>query len=371
VISRRGFTLIELMIAMVVSSLLVGMILAIFLRMSVAYRSQQQISDVQQVLGAARAMIEGDAKHAGLQTANGVSYSLGVGSAVVQPVVVQNSSTAPDTVTFVYADTSIQAAVTVASIGGTLTVDDNSQFPTTGLVIVSTPDTTTLVNPSDASGAKLTTFTSCLLMMTGKTGTTSLTLSTAAPFGNLTQSFCTGIALNKTMVYRAVAVSYRINPDPTTGEGVLQRSVTANLYGLNDWEDLAYGFTDLQVATQFYETVATADATTDTTDPDTDVTRDWYSSTKQQTITTSVTESASHTPIQMTISLVARTDKNFEGVTTASTPLLTVTGNTANNTLGDRAAVDLTTTADPLLTGTRVYRYTTFGVDFRNLGVGR
>lgn len=368
--TRRGFTLIELMIAMVVSSLLVGMILAIFLRMSVAYRGQQQVSDVQQVLSAARSMIESDAKHAGLMTANGVAYGTTTGSAVVQPVVVVNSNSGPDTVTFIYADTSIQAAVTTATIGGTVGVDDNSQFPTTGLVIVATPDTTTLVNPSDSTGAKLTTFQSCLLTMTGKTGTTSISLSTTAPYGNLTQSFCSGIALNKTMVYRGVAVSYRIDPS-RPADGVLQRSLTANLYNTNDWEDLGYGFTDLQVATQFYESAATTDSSTDTNDPDTDATRDWYSSTKQQTITTSVTESATHTPIQMTISLVARTDKNVEGVATAATPDLTVSTNTANNTVGDRASVDLTTTADPMLTGSRIYRYTTFGVDFRNLGVGR
>ena len=46
------------MVALIVSSLLVGMILSIFLRMSLAYRGQQQVANVQSVLAGARQMIE-------------------------------------------------------------------------------------------------------------------------------------------------------------------------------------------------------------------------------------------------------------------------------------------------------------------------
>ena len=65
------------MVALLVSSLLVGMILAIFSRMSIAYRGQQQIAGVQQVLAAARATIELDAKQAGLEMAAGLQDRLG------------------------------------------------------------------------------------------------------------------------------------------------------------------------------------------------------------------------------------------------------------------------------------------------------
>ncbi|MBP6847554.1 MAG: prepilin-type N-terminal cleavage/methylation domain-containing protein, partial [Kofleriaceae bacterium] len=44
---RRGFTLIELMIALTISALLIGMILSIFTRMSTAYRTQQYVADLQ------------------------------------------------------------------------------------------------------------------------------------------------------------------------------------------------------------------------------------------------------------------------------------------------------------------------------------
>ena len=42
-----------------------------------------------------------------------------------------------------------------------------------------------------------------------------------------------------------------------------------------------------------------------------------------------------------------------------------------HNALGDRASVPLPSATDPRLMGNRIYRYLTFQVDFRNLGVGR
>ena len=86
----RGFTLIELMVALLVSSLLVGMILAIFSRMSLAYRGQQQIAGVQQVLAAARATIELDAKQAGLGIPQGFKTAM-TGATMQSPVKISNS----------------------------------------------------------------------------------------------------------------------------------------------------------------------------------------------------------------------------------------------------------------------------------------
>ena len=132
----------------------------------------------------------------------------------------------------------------------------------------------------------------------------------------------------------------------------------------NDWQDLAYGFTDLQVATQFFDNDGV-----DTADPDADPKREWYSSETQETLTN---PAAALTPaIQMTISLVSRTDRDVEGIATAATPELRVAANVTNNTLGDRASEPLPSATDPALQGNRIYRYTTFGVDFRNLAVGR
>ena len=49
---------------------------------------------------------------------------------------------------------------------------------------------------------------------------------------------------------------------------------------------------------------------------------------------------------------------------------LLLVANPDNNTIGNRPSVDLTTTTDPALQGAQIYRYITFSVDFRNMGVG-
>jgi hypothetical protein len=78
----------------------------------------------------------------------------------------------------------------------------------------------------------------------------------------------------------------------------------------------------------------------------------------------------------MMITLVARTDRDVEGIGTAATPELTGAASGTplnNNSLGDRPSTVLPVAQpwpDPLLPGNKIYRYTTFQVDFRNLGVG-
>ena len=74
----------------------------------------------------------------------------------------------------------------------------------------------------------------------------------------------------------------------------------------------------------------------------------------------------------MTISLVPRTDRDVEGVFTSFTPNLVGTpGGTTNNMVVNHAAVALPSATDTTLQGKRIYRYVTFQVDLRNLGVGQ
>jgi len=77
------------------------------------------------------------------------------------------------------------------------------------------------------------------------------------------------------------------------------------------------------------------------------------------------------TLLQISISLVARTDRDVEGIATAATPQLIDPAIPNNNTIGNHPSVPLPSATDPALQGARIYRYTTFLVDFRNLGVGR
>jgi hypothetical protein len=170
------------------------------------------------------------------------------------------------------------------------------------------------------------------------------------------------------MMYRFVAHAYRI--DPT---GVLQRGETGGLLGNDEvWTPLALGFSDLQTAVRMYDPTSATDL-----DNDTDPNRNWFSSAAQDAMTRRAVPTMSRTALLgMSISLVAHTDRNVEGVATPATPDLIgppppAPVNAANNSIGDRPSTPLPAVpADPLLPGQRIYRWTTFQVDFRNLGVG-
>ncbi|HEY4242721.1 MAG TPA: prepilin-type N-terminal cleavage/methylation domain-containing protein [Kofleriaceae bacterium] len=376
---RRGFTLIELMVAMLVSALLVAMILAIFTRMSVAYRSQQQVADLQQVLAAARAQISQDAMQSGLECPQGFKLATDGYTAYAgpplgapvrhQPVVVTNSSTGPDEIAFFYADTSKQAAVTGAGWAGSsaVAVDSASGFAIGDLVLMSTPDLSSMSSPTNPGiDANIAKFDACVLRVSGVSAQ-QLTFDETAPWGIAASSHCVTPS-STTMVYRFIAHAYRIDPTRPT-DGVLQVSYTGGLLGNAEvWQDLALGFTDLQTAVYFYD----GDAI-DTPDPDTDPARDWYSSSDLTTMTSPILASSVSyiSPLMMSVSLVVRTDREVEGVSSVSTPQLTDPLNPSNNVIGDRPAIDLTTTSDPALLGAHIYRYTTFQVDLRNIGVGR
>jgi hypothetical protein len=171
---------------------------------------------------------------------------------------------------------------------------------------------------------------------------------------------------NRTMMYGFVAHAYRID-----ATGSLQQSKTGNLTNAEQWDDLAFGFSDIQTAVRVYNPAAAADL-----DGDGDIQRNWYSSAQQDTMTHLTTAPAGSALLAMTISLVVHTDRNVEGIATAATPDLIgppppATINANNNSIGDRASVPLPAVPpDPLLPGQRIYRHTTFQVDFRNLGVG-
>jgi prepilin-type N-terminal cleavage/methylation domain-containing protein len=366
---QRGFTLIELMIALVVSSLLVGLILAIFSRMSLAYRGQQQIAGVQQVIAAARATIEIDAKQAGLGMPQGFRVAFDP-TTVKSPVQVVNGN--PDQIALFYADTTTQAAV--ASNAGwpaSLVLDAATGFAPGDFIVLSTANISN-VNTLFPAEANIVTYSACILEIATVSGN-QLTFVTAAPWGLSDQHHCTpapaAMPTNPaTMVYKAVAHGYRIDP-ARPADGVLQQSPTGGLFGTvaDAWSDLAYGFTDLQVALRVYNSAGAVDL-----DGDGDATRNWVSGGSTDLGTSAVLAFPGQALLQASISLVARTDREIEGISTRETPDLTDAAHPNNNALGDHAKIVLgPTVTDPALQGNRIYRYATFQVDFRNLGVGR
>jgi len=366
--SQRGFTLIELMVSLLVSTLLVVLLLGILHRMSFAFHEHQQLTSVQQVLAGARRMIEQDAKQSGYQLAQGFTISsdgAGAGAVKHSPVRIRNGSTGPDEIAFFYADTR-EALVTTTGPATTITVDSIEGFAVGDLVVLTTVDTNTMFNPiSPVLEAKIATYAACVVKISAISGT-QVSFAETGAWGRTNNNHCAPTTANVTMMVGFVAHAWRIDP-ARPADGVLQLDDTGHLISTTNFQDYATGVTDLQVATYFYD----ADGT-DTDDPGSDGDRDWYSSGQQDTWTSDIAPTGNFiAPLMLSISLVARTTGDVEGITSAATPRLTEAGNTDNNSLGDRDAVSLASATDPALAGSRVFRYTTFAVDLRNLGVGR
>ena len=376
---QRGFTLIELMVALLVSSLLVGMILAIFSRMSLAYRGQQQIAGVQQILAAARGAIEFDAKQAGLGMPQGFRTAIPGLGPLQSPVQVTNSNAGPDQIALFYADTSTQALVsTVPNTTTITTVGPPAGFASPMLVVLTTPSTAT--NPLSTPASPLpdiATYDTCVLKIANvDQANRQITFDITAPWGTPAEDHCTTSVPNRTMIYAFVAHAYRI--DPTAARlplGMLQRSATGGLLSslpgnLESWDDLAYGFSDIQTAVRIYDPAATD------LDNDGDPSRNWYSSAEQDAMTRAAVAPSATALLGISISLVAHTDRNVEGIATGATPSLIgppppAALNAAHNSIGDRPSTTLPVVPpDPLRPGQRIYRWTTLQVDFRNLGVG-
>jgi hypothetical protein len=385
------------MIALVVSSLLVGLILAIFLRLSFAYRTQQQVASVQQVLAAGGAALQLDAQHAGAYM--GPRFGL-ADLSIRSAVRVVDSSNGPDEVGFYYADPSAKAHVAPAAVNKTLMVldvDTTTGFAQGDVVVMSTA--VIVQNPGapiPPPPETITKYYSCVLQIESLTPT-QFTFSQNPPWGRPNNDHCASVIgapdapppgfsvavpndvlaadpafpppapppvpiVGVTQIYKLVARYYKIDA-ARPGEGVLQVSPTGNLIGANDWRDLGYGFTDLQIALRFY---LSGDVIDD--DLDLDAERDWVSGPNLDIKT--APGASLEVPIAMNISLVARTERDVEGIATVQTPVL-LGAPASFNSLGNHDFVDLTTTGDPTLQGQRIYRFTSFRVDLRNLGIGR
>ena len=365
---QRGFTLIELMVALLISTLLVILILSIFGRMSFAYREQQSVVTVQQVLSAVRGAIEHDARHAGYQLSQGFTIAAdgaGAGGVKHSPLRVINRSDGPDELRFYYADSSVQAVVVSTGPATTLTVDDATGFAAGDLVVLVTTDTETLINPVEANDARLTLYRACVAQI-ATIAPAQVVLSIAPPWGAPDNPHCHDTVALRTMMYRFVARYWRIDPT-RPADNVLQLDGPGHLVGAPVFRDQAMGVTDLQVSTYFYDRDSI-----DTGDPDADPDRDWYASAAQTTLTAPILRTNDFiAPLVLSLSVVARTPTDVEGIATARTPQLTDPTNVNHNMLGDRDSIELATTSDPALTGRRVFRHVTTQIDLRNMGVGR
>jgi prepilin-type N-terminal cleavage/methylation domain-containing protein len=398
---QAGFTLIELMISLVISSMLVAMILGIFTTMSAAYRTQQQVAELQQVLSAARATVSKDVLEAGYQMSQGFRWA-GDGGVQVPALSITNGSNAPDQIAVFYADPSAQAAMSAVQSPDLTqaTVDSPDTFQPGDLAVLTLAETSgnslgfesgTRPPEEPAVGdpvgldpvlAKIPYDYACVLEVASVSPTT-ITFSTSGTWGTSSNSHCADVITHfndvnvvSKMIYRFVSRAYRI--DPTRKDlSVFQMSPSGGLVA-DDWQDLGLGFTDFQVASRWYDTSTGVD----TADLDTDPVRNWYSGDDQANRCLSSTTIDPNNPdkmfaaLQVSFSFVVRTQHRVvEGAVTAATPALIDPARPDNGDVGDRTAIQLDGVPDASrpqeLRGDNIYRYATTKVDVRNLGVGR
>ena len=379
---QAGMTLVEIMMALVVSTILVALVLSIFTRMSSAYRTQQQVSELQQVLQGARAMIQQDLRQTGYLIPQGFHVA-SAPNQIYPPVQIVNHNDGPDELRMFYADVSVPIRVaTLGKLDVTFLEVPLLESGQMLLLVKRVADEANYRNPTtqvDADGqnlAKLATFAVCLVQIESFSGG-SAQFSTTPPWGSFDNGHCDGldpIEPSNTQVYALGARAYRIDPGPARKAlGVLQVSPSGGLIA-DDWQDLGLGFTDFQIASRWYENDA-LEKTVDTDDLDSDPEREWFSGDEQTTLTQPYT-----TPkpkawlLSVTFSFAVRTTQPVDGVPPEKTPELIVPARPFNNDLGDHEAFDLAATPDALrpeeLRGNHVYRSTTARVDMRNLGVG-
>ena len=380
---QRGFTLVELMVALAISSIMVLMVLGMFSRMSAAYRSQQQITQLQVTLAAAQNLIEQDVKRAGFQVADG--FRIASDADLLSPVQITNDANAPDELRVFAADASKQARV---EAGGDITqsdrvnVDDSTGFAVGELAVIVYSSTSVISGVLQTSGGTqadttVPTFVACVVQI-ARVEATELRFDTNAPWGsgNIFDGHCANVKAahnanpsnRTTMIYGLYARAYRIDAT-RPALGVLQTSASGGL--VDDWTDLGLGFTDLQLAARVFEA---GDNVTDTADPDTLTQYEWYSGEDMERVTTApdFSVAADHPRItQLTVSLTARTDRDVDDIYTRVTPGFIDTARADNNDLGDHDVVDLTVGVPPAnLLGNRIYRYSTNRIDLRNTGSG-
>ncbi len=361
-------TLVELMVAMVISSIVIFFLFSIQTRMSRAYQGQGTVSEINQNLQAAKQQLVTDIRMAGFGFGgNGV---IGVASGVDASnqflgfeVTNDAFGDGNDSFRVLRADSSLDTVVTFGPSRVFVDAVDSRPPLTIGepLVLMS------------RSGA-------CLVEVTGTAGTKRININPSGALNEAPQNLhCAPVdSGDPVTIARFSRVSYRIDPNRPQ-EGYLQMSPSGEMVA-DDWVDQGVGFTNLQIATRYFENGDVTDL-----DGDGDPERDWYSGDNQAPGDPS--RPANAVLIQASISIEARSPFGTRGSAASSTtPAYIDMANVNNNARGDwgqdctgaatnPCGIYLATTPDASrparYVGEFIYRSTSSIVDLRNMGVGQ
>jgi prepilin-type N-terminal cleavage/methylation domain-containing protein len=191
---QQGFTLLEVMVSLAISTLLVSVILAIWGRMSIAYRGQHTVAELQQILSAGHARIELDLRQAGFQLPDGF-FQAG-DERLHQPVEIIDDADGfgPDLLRVFAADGGTMARVvdfndlddTAAAAFTTMTVDTTADFAAGDVVVI--------VKAQDGLPQDVA-FYPCVVQSASLTAT-RLTLATTPPRGTPNHDHCAEVRPN-------------------------------------------------------------------------------------------------------------------------------------------------------------------------------
>lgn len=455
---NRGFTLVELMVAMGIAGILIALIFAVYTRMSVAYQAQNQITDINQNLRSAQNRIVSELRLAGagiasgdlyledppgvnypdpdssaytlvppgpkpeifngagwngLKTSRSFTYPGQLSGYPLRPVyVVDGGTTEPDELTLLFADFRKVLGIEAISITGTevtLTWRDGqtNDFEVGDLVMVINPrliPTTADIN-GDATPETYdrTESESCLLQLSSiNGGARQLIFTFAAPYNTFNDLGGSGphhcdavrdhhlsdvtrpIGRADTYISTLGVRGYRISPsDRDIGILQVRREARPTDAGFTEgvlfapWQDLGIGFTNLQVATQWYEPRDTSDDDNDSAnvDPDNNPELDWKSADNQETpkVYTPASQSVG-VPVRLTLTLETRSLEQTNAVPTKTLPELQISSPpsaTDTNNLGNLPEINLPVGGDPRYNGDYTFRRSTITVELRSSAAGR
>lgn len=378
-------TLVELMVAMVISSIVIFFLFSIQTRMSRAYQGQGTVSEINQNLQAAKQQMLTELRMAGFGLSGGFvdsgpdvdvsasAVALGGGGfrASLSGFTVSNNAYGDgnDSFRLLYSDPSNKIVITAFGPVFADTLDPAPPFTAGEPVII-----------AGRTAA-------CLIAVTGTNPNKihfNATAGVGVPYNQVPQNkHCDRVrdALSNNepvSIVKFLSRSYRIDPNRAT-EGYLQMSPSGESVA-DDWIDMGVGFTNMQIATRYFESGDAVDL-----DGDGDPERDWYSGDNQAVGDLSRPPDA--VLIQASISIEARSPHGTRGsAASTTTPAFIDMANVNNNSRGDwgqdctgaptdPCGIHLSATPDASrpdrYKGEYIYRSTTSIVDLRNMGIGR
>ncbi len=364
--------MVELMVSLLLSSLATALAFSIYVTASRGQRAQARVSEAQQTLRAASELLSRDIRQAGLG-AHVVHVAVtGTPGADYSPLRITNNAygEGPDQVAILYADYSAMSMVT--DVGPSFSSSETKVGSLSGFgigdLIIAVRN-----NPAESDFGK-----SCVIEVSGINGPDYIQHEPGgAGWNQPGNSQCDHLnALNGwddgyTVFLRFVGHAFRIKPaDP---RGILQLSPSGGFIA-NDWQDIAVGVIDMQIAMQVYEPTDAIDL-----DLDGDPERDWYSGANMANALLPTPDPPlpdppipDPEPLRVRVSLLAKASAPGGTPQLDQTPDFFLTGAPLdNNEMGDRAGTPLPVT-DPSSPyyGDTLFRWTSTVIDIRNMGVG-